>query len=60
MCGPMKNPEVDTRSRVSNLGPLGYEADALPHEHRHHTFIDVFLVFWIGVIRPFNTYPSVN
>ena len=37
MCGPMKNPKVETRSRDSNLGPHDCKADALPHDHGHHT-----------------------
>ena len=37
MCGPMKNPKVETRSRDSNSGPLDCKADALPHDHGHHT-----------------------
>ena len=36
MCGPMKNPEVETRSRASNSGPHDCKADALPHDHGHH------------------------
>ena len=36
MCGPMKNPKVETRSRDSNSGPYDCKADALPHDHRHH------------------------
>ena len=36
MCGPMKNPEVETRSRDSNSGPQDCKADALPHDHGHH------------------------
>ena len=35
MCGPMKNPKVETRSRDSNLGPHICKADALPHDHGH-------------------------
>ena len=38
MCGPMKNPKVETRSRDSNLGPHDCKADALPHDHGHHQF----------------------
>ena len=38
MYGPMKNPKVETRSRDSNLGPHDCKADALPHDHGHHTF----------------------
>ena len=41
MCGPMKNPKVETRSRDSNLGPHDCKADALPHDHGHHSFIHV-------------------
>ena len=37
MCGPMKNPKVETRSRDSNLGPHDCKADALPHDHGHHS-----------------------
>ena len=37
MCGPMKSPKVETRSRDSNLGPHDCKADALPHDHGHHT-----------------------
>ena len=37
MCGPMKNPKVETRSRDSNSGPLDCKADGLPHDHGHHT-----------------------
>ena len=37
MCGPMKNHKVETRSRDSNLGPHDCKADALPHDHGHHT-----------------------
>ena len=37
MYGPMKNPKVETRSRDSNLGPHDCKADALPHDHGHHT-----------------------
>ena len=37
MCGPMKNPKVETRSRDSNSGPQDCKADALPHDHGHHT-----------------------
>ena len=44
MCGPMKNPKVETRSRDSNLGPHDCKADALPHDHGHHTEWDL-LVF---------------
>ena len=33
MCGPMKNPKVETRSRDSNSGPQDCEADALAHSH---------------------------
>ena len=36
MCGPMKNPKVETRSRDSNLGPHDCKAHALPHDHGHH------------------------
>ena len=36
MCGPMKNPKVETRSRDSNLGSQDCKADALPHDHGHH------------------------
>ena len=36
MCGPMKNPKVETRSRDSNSGPHNCKADALPHDHGHH------------------------
>ena len=34
MCGPMKNPKVETRSRGSNSGP--HDCDALHHDHGHH------------------------
>ena len=37
MCEPMKNSKVETRSRDSNLGPHDCKADALPHDHGHHT-----------------------
>ena len=37
ICGPMKNPKVETRSRDSNTGPHDCKADALPHDHGHHT-----------------------
>ena len=37
MCGPMKNPKVETRSRGSNSGPHDCKVDALPHDHGHHT-----------------------
>ena len=43
MCGPMKNPKVETRSQDSNSGPHDCKADALPHDHRHHT--EIFLLF---------------
>ena len=33
-CGPMKT----SQSRDSNLGLYDCEADALPHDHGHHTF----------------------
>ena len=33
MCGPMKNPKVETHSQDSNSGPHNCKADALPHEH---------------------------
>ena len=36
MCGPMKNPKVETRSRESNSGPHDCKAVALPHDHGHH------------------------
>ena len=36
MCGPMKNPKVETRSRDSNSGPHDCKVDALPHDHGHH------------------------
>ena len=36
MCGPMKNPKVETRSRDSNSEHQDCEADALPHDHEHH------------------------
>ena len=36
MCGPMKNPKVETRSRDSNSGPQDCKVDALPHDHGHH------------------------
>ena len=36
MCGPMKNPKVETRSWDSNLGPHDCKADALPHDHGQH------------------------
>ena len=36
MCGPMKNPKVDTRSQDSNSGPHNCKADALPQDHGHH------------------------
>ena len=39
MCGPMKNPKVETRSLDSNLGPHDCKADALPHDHGHHTML---------------------
>ena len=39
MCGPMKNPKVETRSRDTNLGPHDCKADALPHDHGHHTSV---------------------
>ena len=39
MCGPMKNPKVETRSRDSNSGPHDCKVDALPHDHGHHNFI---------------------
>ena len=32
-----KNPKVETRSRDSNQGPYDWEANTLPHDHRHHT-----------------------
>ena len=38
MCGPTKNPKVETRSRDSNSGPYDCKADALPHDHGHHTW----------------------
>ena len=38
MCGPMKNPKVETRSQDSNLGPHDCKADALPHDHGHHNY----------------------
>ena len=38
MCGPMKNPKVETRSRDSNSGLHDCKADALPHDRGHHTF----------------------
>ena len=31
-----ENPQVDTRSRVSNSGPQDCEADAVPYDHGHH------------------------
>ena len=37
MCGPMRNPKVETRSRDSNSGPHDCKADALPQDHGHHT-----------------------
>ena len=37
MCGPMKNPEVDTRCQESNSGPQDCEADALPQDHGQPT-----------------------
>ena len=37
----MKNPKVETRSRDSNLGPHDCKADALPHDHGHHTTRDL-------------------
>ena len=39
MCGPMKNPKVETRSRDSNLGSQDCKADALPHDHGHHIML---------------------
>ena len=36
MCGPMRNPKVDTRPRESKSGPRECAADALPHDHGHH------------------------
>ena len=38
VCGPMKNPKVENRSRDSNLGSQDCKADALPHDHGHHMF----------------------
>ena len=35
MCGPMKNPKVETCSRNSNSGPHDCKADALPHDPGH-------------------------
>ena len=32
-----ENPKVDTSSRESNSGHYDCEADALPHDHGHHT-----------------------
>ena len=32
-----ENPKVETHSRDLNLGPYDCEADALPHDHGHHT-----------------------
>ena len=37
MCMPMKNPGDETRSWDSNSGPHACKADALPHDHGHHT-----------------------
>ena len=31
-----ENPKVETRSRESNSGPYGCEADAVLHDHGHH------------------------
>ena len=36
MCGPMRNPKVETRPRDLNSGPHDCKADALPHDHGHH------------------------
>ena len=36
MCGPMKNPKVETRSQDSNSGPHDCKVNALPHDHGHH------------------------
>ena len=36
MCGPMKNPKIETRSWDSNSGLHDCKADTLPHDHRHH------------------------
>ena len=35
MCGPMKNPRVETHSQDSNSGPHDCKADALPHDNIH-------------------------
>ena len=32
-----ENPKVDTRFWESNTGPQDCEADALSHDHGHHT-----------------------
>ena len=37
ICGPMKNPKVEIRSRDSNSEPHDCKADALHHDHGHHT-----------------------
>ena len=66
MCGPMKNPEVETRSQDSNLGPHDCKADALPHGHGHHTknLKDVKLKVretkcpWIRLLSLSQTIPS--
>ena len=42
MCGPMKNPKVETRSRDSNSGPHECKADALPHDHGHHNSTNLY------------------
>ena len=54
MCGPMKNPKVEIRSRDSNSGPHDCKVDALPYDHGHH-FYDIDQIICFS-----STYLAVN
>ena len=40
MCGPMKNPKVETHSRDSNSGPHDCKVEALPRDHGHQFILE--------------------
>ena len=50
MGGPMENPKVETRSRDSNSEPHDCKADAVPHDHGHHTPRNLFAIYACVII----------
>ena len=51
MCGPMKNPQVETRSRDSSSGPHDCKADALPHDHGHPKSVSLLVFSSLGLCK---------